>query len=94
MLRFLELLLLAVALWLFLESRLAALRRRIEASQRARFGERRSPTAPTELLVRCSACGTYIPQSHARLAGERAYCQPACRDTAKLPARPAPDTRP
>jgi hypothetical protein len=86
MLRFLVLLLLAVALWLFLESRLAALRRRIEESQRARFGERRNATAPTELLVRCSSCGTYIPQSRARLEGDRAYCQPACRQPDRLPA--------
>ena len=80
MLRYLELLLLAVALWLFLESRLAALRRRLEAAQRARFDARRHPTAPTELLVRCSRCGTYVPQSLARLDGDRAFCQPACRE--------------
>lgn len=84
MTRLLLLLALILVLWFLVESRLRALRRRFEAAHRERSAARRPPgsTAPTELLVRCDRCGTYIPQSRARLADGGAWCQPSCHGPA------------
>lgn len=84
MTRLLLLLGLILVLWFLVESRLRMLRRRFEAARRERSAARRPTrsTAPTELLVRCDRCGTYIPQSHALLAGGGAYCQSGCRPAA------------
>lgn len=82
MTRLILLLGLILVLWYLVESRLRRLRRRFEATHRERSSIKRpaEATAPTELLVRCERCGTYVPQSRARLADGVAYCQPACRE--------------
>jgi formylmethanofuran dehydrogenase subunit E len=77
--RFFVLFLIAVAAWLFLESRLKAFRRRIDEVRRSREAFDRTPSVPAEVLVRCADCGTYVPQSLVRLEGGEAHCRPYCR---------------
>ncbi len=87
MLRLVVLIALVVAVWLLLEwtyrKALAALG--IERRGR-RNGGRVGPRAargerPAEALVRCGACGTYVPASRAFPApgGGGAACSEACR---------------
>lgn len=89
MLRLVVLIALVVAVWLLLKwayrRTLAALG--IERGRRAgrgRFGPRpvaRGGERPAESLVRCAACGTYVPASRALPApgGGGAVCSAACR---------------
>ncbi len=89
MLRFLVLIALVVAIWLLLEwayrKALAALGIERGGRRRAgRFGPRPVHEArqrPTETLVRCAACGTYVPVSRALPApgGGGAVCSQGCR---------------
>lgn len=84
MTRLILLLGLILVLWFLVESRLRRLRRRFDSMHQARSTRATAsaapsaPTAPTALLVRCSRCGTYIPQSQARLESGGAFCQPSC----------------
>lgn len=90
MTRLILLLALVLVLWFLVESRLRRLRRRFEAAHQARSAAAaRQPTgttAPTELLVRCDRCGSYIPQSRARLESGGAFCHPSCPGAAATPA--------
>jgi len=90
-LRLVALIALVVAVWLLLEwtygKLLAALgiERPGRSGRRARtFGPRPAPRTgerPAESLVRCAACGTYVPVSRALPAPGRggAVCSEACR---------------
>jgi uncharacterized protein len=77
--RLLGLVVLAVLLWVTLE---AVVKRLGAAAARGSFPPPPSLKPPPEPLVRCAACGVYVPQVRA-LAGEEGldfYCTEACRN--------------
>lgn len=79
MTRLLLLVLLAVALWLLLDW---AFRKLVDAPRGGgRGGSRPSDAGPSPTrLVRCDACGAYVPVPRSlRAGGERRACSEACR---------------
>lgn len=81
MTRLLAIALLAILVWLVLEwayRKLMGVAGLDHATGRRRVGPRRSQPGG-EPLVRCDACGTYVPESRALAAGGRSACSRACR---------------
>lgn len=81
MTRLLALILLAVVVWLLLEWGYRKLMGAVGLDPRTgrRPGRAAGPPARAETLVRCDACGTYVPESRALPAGPRRACSLACR---------------
>jgi hypothetical protein len=81
MTRLLALALLAVVVWLLLEWGYRKLMGTIGLDPRtgSRLDREGGPPSRHETLVRCDACGTYVPESRALPAGARRACSPACR---------------
>lgn len=79
MTRLLLLILLAIALWLLLDW---AFRKLLEAPQAGRHADHRraGPEGTATPLVRCDACGAYVPEPRSlRAAGGRRACSEPCR---------------
>ena len=83
MTRWVLLVLLAVLVWQGLERIVAALRSGSLLGPTAPQPGPPPPARPVETLVRCAACGTYVPRARAVPgAGAESYCSEPCRDGA------------
>ncbi len=98
MLRFLVLVLLAVAFWYLLDRlyrkalRALGLQELPRRDSRTTTGSRQRSAGGTqpEVLVRCTACGTYVPASRALSVGRGSAlmaCSEACRQRLRSGAR-------